>query len=294
MTTVILVLLCLAIGGRELYLASDKRLPRAQAELRELRNQVSELARRHEALTALVDEATEPAGIPIQPPPLPEAPSSEMLDRLDSLTGRVERLEKQFGDVSGELAGVDLDRDAQHSLARSLDAVERDVLELHQEMLDRLDREEGIVTGVVLSEEGEAEALLSGAYERCAAEYGLRVRVRDQRSAQATGAYRGTVYHLSGRRPEVLAEDLLSYVRGLYDPRDSSALNALLTELGALRGGGVARFGPFTAVGTQSALVCGVLPDDGAPPAEPWQLVDRLRELPADRQSDLTWLRSDD
>ncbi|TMQ89724.1 hypothetical protein ETD83_38690 [Actinomadura soli] len=293
MTTVILVLLCLAIGGRELYLASDKRLPRAQAELRELRNQVSELARRHEALTAVVDEATEPAGIPI-PPPLPEAPSTEVLDRLDALTGRVERLEKEFGDISGELAGVDLDRDSQHALARSLDAVERDVLELHQEMLDRLDREEGVVTGVVLTEEGEAEALLAGAYERCAAEYGLRVRVRDQRSAQATGAYRGTVYHLSGRRPEVLAEDLLSYVRGLYDPRDSSALNALLTELAALRGGGVARFGPFTAVGTQSALVCGVLPDDGAPPAEPWQLADRLRELPADRQSDLSWLRSDD
>ncbi|MFI0483994.1 hypothetical protein [Actinomadura sp. 9N215] len=296
MTTVILVLICLAIGGRELYLASDKRLPRAQAELRELRNQVSELARRHEALTAVVDEATEPAGIPIPPPPQqqPEAPPTEVLDRLDSLTGRVERLEKEFGDISGELAGVDLDRDAQHALARSLDAVERDVLELHREMLDRLDREEGVVTGVVLSEEGEAEALLADAYERCAAEYGLRVRVRDGRSAQATGAYRGTVYHLSGRRPEVLAEDLLSYVRGLYDPRDSSALNALLTELAALRGGGVVRFGPFTAVATPSALVCGVLPDDGAPPTEPWQLVDGLRELPADRQSDLSWLRADD
>ncbi|MFI0409979.1 hypothetical protein [Actinomadura sp. 3N508] len=293
MTTLILVLLCLAIGGRELYLASDKRLPRAQAELRELRSQVSELVRRHEALSAVVNEATEPAGIPIPPPPRPEVPDTDVLDRLDALTGRVERLEKEFGDISGELAGVDLDRDAQHALARSLDAVERDVLELHQEMLDRLDREEGVVNGVVLSEEGEAEALLAGAYERCAAEYGLRVRVRDQRSAQATGAYRGTVYHLSGRRPEVLAEDLLSYVRGLYDPHDSSALNALLTELAALRGGGVARFGPFTAVSTQTALVCGVLPDD-APPTEPWQLVDRLRELPADRQSDLSWLRSDD
>ncbi|WUH97857.1 hypothetical protein OHR68_30750 [Spirillospora sp. NBC_00431] len=299
MTTVILVLLCLAIGGRELYLASDKRLPRAQAELRELRNQVSELARRHEALTVVVDEATEPAGIPIPPPPqhqqqLDDVPFTEALDRLDSLTGRVERLEKQFGDISGDLAGIDLDRDAQHALARSLDAVERDVLDLHREMLDRLDREEGVVSGVVLSEEGEAETLLADAYERCAAEYGLRVRVRDQRSAQATGAYRGTLYHLSGRRPEVLAEDLLSYVRGLYDPGDSSALNALLTELAALRGGGVARFGPFTAVATPSALVCGVLPDDGAPPTEPWQLVDGLRELPADRQSDLSWLRSDD
>ena len=292
MSTVVLVLLCLAIAGRELYLASDKRLPRAQAELRDLRSQLSELARRHEALKTVVDEATEPAGIPI-PPPQPEAPPSDVLDRLDTVSGRVDLLEKQLGDISEDLAGVDLDRDAQHALARSLDAVEQDVQELHREMLDRLDREEGVVTGVLLSEEGEAEALLADAYEGCAAEYGLRPRVRDQRSAQATGTYRGTAYHLSGRRPEVLAEDLLTHVRGLYDPRDPSALNALLTELAALRGGGVARFGPFTAVSTPTALVCGVLPEESTP-TEPWQLVDQIRELPPDRQSDLSWLRSDD
>ncbi|RFS85069.1 hypothetical protein D0T12_13285 [Actinomadura spongiicola] len=293
MTTVILVLLCLAIAGRELYLASDKRLPRAQAELRELRGQVSELARRHDTLKAVVDEATEPAGIPI-PPQHPEDPPTDLLDRLDSITGRVERLEKQFGDLSGEVAGLDLDREAQRALARSLDAVERDVVELHREMLDRLDREEGVVTGVLLSEEGEAETLLAGAYERCAAEYGLRVRVRDQRAAQATGTYRGTVYHLSGRRPEALAEDLLAHVRGMDSPDDPTALNALLAELAALRGGGVVQFGPFTAAGTADALVCGVVPDGDAPPAPPRQLVDLIRALPTDRQSDLSWLRPDE
>jgi hypothetical protein len=291
MTTVILVLLCLAIAGRELYLASDKRLPRAQAELRQLRRQLDDLARDHQALKAVVDEATEPAGIPIPPP----EPPTEILERLDSAVGRVERLEKQFGDISAELAGADLDRDAQRALARSLDAVEQDVLELHREMLDRLDREEGVVTGVLLSEEGENETLLAEAYEKCAAECGLRVRIRDQRSAQATGTYWGTVYHMSGRRPDVLAEDLFSYVRALYDPRDESAVNALLTELASLRGGGIAQFGAFVAVGTPSALLCGVLPDDeSTPPTEPWQLVDRIRELPADRQRDLSWLRPED
>ncbi|WP_433476905.1 hypothetical protein ACQPZP_07510 [Spirillospora sp. CA-142024] len=293
MTTVILVLLCLAIAGRELYLASDKRLPQAQAELRNLRKQLNELAREHDALKQVVDEATEPVGIPI-PPPQPEGPPTDLVERLDSVTGRVDRLEKQFGDLSEEMAGVDLDRDAQHALARSLDAVEQDVAELNREMLDRLDREEGVVTGVLLSEEGEGEALLAEAYEQCAAECGLRVRVRDQRSAQATGTYWGTVYQMSGRRPDVLAEDLFSYVRGLYDPQDASAVNALLAELASLRGGGVAQFGPFVAVGTQSALLCGVLPDEGTPPTEPWQLVDHIRELPADRQRDLSWLRSDD
>lgn len=293
MTTVILVLLCLAIAGRELYLASDKRLPRAQAELRQLRRQLDDLARDHQTLKTVVDEATEPAGIPI-PPQTQEAPA-EVLERLDTVTRRVERLEEQFGDISGELAGAGLDRDAQHALARSLDAVEQDVLELHREMLDRLDREEGVVTGALLSEEGEGEALLAEAYERCAAECGLRVRIRDGRAAQATGTYRGTVYHLSGRRPDVLAEDLFSYVRGLYDLQDPSPVNALLTELASLRGGGVAQFGPFVAVSTQSALLCGVLPDEeSTPPTEPWQFVDQIRDLPADRQRDLTWLRSGD
>ncbi|GAA4366381.1 hypothetical protein GCM10023088_12970 [Actinomadura verrucosospora] len=293
MTTVILVLLCLAIAGRELYLASDKRLPQAQAELRNLRKQLNELARDHDVLKRVVDEATEPVGIPI-PPPQAEGPPSDVAERLETVTGRVERLEKQFGDLSDELAGLDLDRDSHRALARTLDAVEQDVQELHREMLDRLDREEGVVTGALLSEEGEGEALLAEAYEQCAAECGLRIRLRDQRSEQATGTYWGTVYQMSGRRPDVLAEDLFSYVRGLYDPKDAAAVTVLLTELASLRGGGVARFGSFVAVSTQSAVLCGVLPDEGTPPTEPWRLVEHIRELPADRQRDLTWLRSDD
>ncbi|MFD0691785.1 hypothetical protein [Actinomadura fibrosa] len=301
MTTVILVLLCLAIAGRELYLASDKRLPQAQAELRQLRSQVAELSKRHEALRAEVAAAaSEPSGIPIpqpQPPAQPDGVPVQALDRLEAVGGKVERLEKEIGEMTAELAGLDLERNAQRALARSLDAVEQDVTELHREMLDRLDREEGVVTGVLLSEEGEAEALLAEAYERCAAEYGLRVRVRDQRSARtANGSYWGTVYYLSGRRQEALAEELFSYVRGLYDPQDPSAVSALLTELANLRGGGVARFGPFTAVRTSTSLICGLLPDadERLVPSEPWELAAHLRELPDEHQCDLSWLRSED
>lgn len=292
MSTVILVLLCLALAGRELYIASDKRLPRALAELRELRAQLAELTRRHEDLRGEITAAGEPAGIPIPPPP---AAPPEVVERLDSFGGRVERLEKEVGDLAAELAGLDLDREAQHALARSLDAVEQDVAELHRELLDRLDRTEGVVTGMLLTEEGEAEHLLADAYERCAAEYGLRVRVRDRRSAQAAnGTYWGTAYYLSGRRPDALAEDVFSYVRGLHDTHDPSALGALLTELAHLNGGGIARFGAFTAVRTASGLVCGVLPDadDSMVPAEPWELASRLRELPETLQHDLTWLRT--
>ncbi|RSN41741.1 hypothetical protein [Actinomadura sp. WAC 06369] len=284
MTTVILVLLCLAIAGRELYLASDKRLPRAQVELRELRAQLAELTRRHESLQADVAEVAAP-GIPI---PQPDR-SPDVLDRFDALHDRVVVLEKTVGELTEDLAGLDADRDAQRALARSLDTVERDVLELHREMLDRLDRDEGVVGGLLLSEEGEAEALLADAFEGCASEYGLRVRVRAPRT---DGGWLGTAYHLSGMRPDALAEELFSYARGLYAPDDPSALGALLAELAQLRGGGVARFGPFTAVRTQSSLLCGLLPDDDA--AEPWELAGRVRELPEDRRCDLTWLRADD
>ncbi|MDL4820371.1 hypothetical protein [Actinomadura opuntiae] len=291
MTTVILVLLCLAIAGRELYLASDKRLPQAQADVRDLRARLAELAERHDALKSEVEAAAERSGVPI-PRPAPDGASAEVIDRLEAFSGRIDRLEKETADLAGELAGLGLDREAQHALARSLDTVEQDVRELHREMLERVDREEGIVPGVLLSEEGEAEALLADAYERCAAECGLQVRVRDQRSPQAAdGSYLGTVYYLSGRRPDTLAEDLLAQVRSLVDAHGPGPLSALLGELAHLRGGGIARFGPFSVVRTSNALLCGILPDDA--PAEPWQLAARLRELPDDRRADLSWLRSD-
>ncbi|MEU6040893.1 hypothetical protein ABZ801_36425 [Actinomadura sp. NPDC047616] len=305
MTTLILVLLCLAIAGRELYLASDKRLPRAQAELRRLDDEVARLAEGLDAVRA--QAAARPPDAPPAPPAVPSVPPvaaepdagtvHEMFDRLGAIEDRLDRLDQEIAAFFGQLAGLELDRDAQHALARSLDAVEEVTCELRREMLDRLAREEGVVTGLLLSEEGEAEALLAEAYERAAAEYGLRVRVRDRRDAKAVnGAYRGTAFELSGRRPDALAEELLTYARGLYDPQDPSALGALLTELAHLRGGGVARVGAFTAVRTPTARICGLLADgDGAPPAdEPWDLAARLRDLPDERRCDLSWLCADE
>ncbi|MGK5558372.1 hypothetical protein ACSNOI_42905 [Actinomadura kijaniata] len=289
-TTIALVLVCLAVAGRELYLAFDKRLPRAQAELRELRTQVAELARRHETLRA---EVTGPEERPAEPPaeePLPD----ETRQALETLGDRVERLEQEIGGLAGELTALDFDQEAQRALARSLDVLENNVAELQQEMLDRLARQEGVAPGLLLSEEGEAEALLTEAFERCVSEYGLRVRIRDHRIAQAAnGGYWGTAYQLSGRKPDALGEELFAYVRGLYDPQDPSALAALLNEMANLRGGGVARLGPFTVVRTPNALLCGLLAENDDPPGEPWELAAHLRELPEDVQCDLTWLRAD-
>ncbi|MFC5181772.1 hypothetical protein [Actinomadura harenae] len=291
-TTVILVLLCLAIAGRELYLASDKRLPRAQAELRELRDRVIELTRRQDAMRADMDRSVEGP-----PPVVSEAPSPELVGHLDALTERVNRVERDLGVVAGQFAGLELDREAQRALARSLDVVEQDVRELHQEMLDRLASEKGVVSGVVLSDGGEAEALLLEAFERAAAEYGLRVRIRDQR---ADGGLAGTFYYLSGRRSEALAEEMFTYVRGLYDPHDPSGLTALLTEMAHLDGDGLVRFGSFIAVRAQDALVCGLLSDDAGAVSfaedegDPRELAARVRDLPDEQQADLSWLRAED
>ncbi|XVQ10297.1 hypothetical protein ACQP1W_48635 [Spirillospora sp. CA-255316] len=306
MSTVILVLLCLAIAGRELYLASDKRLPRAQAELRELRSQLAELGRRHDALRTEVEQAAAEAPaitipqVPPQPPqpppgslyapeppPPPAGPDPEVLDRVDKLGARVDRLETELGALSSGLAEADLDREARHALARSLDAAEQVIGELRQEMLERLNREEGVVPGLLLSEEGEAEALLTGAFERCAAEYGLRIRIREQRSAGSGGVYQGTAFYLSGRRADALADELFTYARGLRDLNDPSALTALLSELAHLNGGGIARIGSFTAVHTPDAVLCGLLAEDIPEGIEPWELTTRLRDLPEALRIDL-------
>ncbi|MFC0041446.1 hypothetical protein [Actinomadura rayongensis] len=292
MTTVFLVLLCLAVAGREMYLSFDKRLPRAQDELTRLRKQVNDLAGRQDAL-----ERDRPEPVPDAVPAAPPEPAGLSEGLADRLADRIARVEERLETVAARVDGLDLDRAAQRSLARSLDAVEQDVGELHQEMLERLARQEGVVSGLLLSEEGEAEALLGEVYERCAAEYGLRVRVRDRYAARGVGgsAFLGTSYRLSGRRPDALAEELFTFARAMYDPQDPSALAALLTELGQLHGGGVTRIGPFTAVRTANALVCGLLPDSPSRPipTEPWELAAQLRELPEDLQCDLSWLRAD-
>ncbi|RFU43327.1 hypothetical protein DZF91_01735 [Actinomadura logoneensis] len=299
-TTVILVLLCLAIAGRELYLASDKRLPRAQAELRELRDRVADLTRRQDAMRADLDRSVQapPPEAPDREAAVESGPSPELVGHLDALADRVDRVEKELGTLSAQYAEVELDRDAQHALARSLDAVEQDVRELHQEMLDRLASEKGVVSGLVLSEEGEAEALLTEAFERCAAEYGLRVRIRDQRDAQGGGGLVGTSYYLSGRRSEALAEELFAYVRGLYDPQDPSGLAALLTELAHLRGDGLVRLGSFAAVRARDVVWCGLFPADSPPASgdvdDPHDLAYQIRDLPEDQQWDLSWLRTEE
>ncbi|WP_018655972.1 hypothetical protein [Actinomadura flavalba] len=305
--TVVLVLLCLAIAGREVYMAFDRRLPRAERDIRTLRAQVAELGAR-------LERPSGPETVPVAPPQ-PDgvaAPGDDRLGgvhdrlaavdaRLAELHDRVAQLDERTGRagerLDTDLADIRLDREAQRSLARSLDAVEQDVGELHQEMLERLARRDGVVTGVLLSEEGESEALLADAFERCAAEHGLRVRIRDHHRARSVGggAFLGTSYHLSGRRPDALAEELFAQVRGLHDPQDRSPLAVLLTELAQLRGAGLARIGPFTAVRTANTLLCGLLPAAAHPvPSEPWELAAQLRDLPESLQSDLTWLHTDE
>ncbi|RAY15565.1 hypothetical protein DPM19_07150 [Actinomadura craniellae] len=88
--TYIVVLLCLAIAGRELYLAFDRRLPNTQADLRALRGEVRGLDERvGELYTRLA------GGREADPAPLADRPDTG--DRIDELADRVAQLESSDG-----------------------------------------------------------------------------------------------------------------------------------------------------------------------------------------------------
>ncbi|SEG93096.1 hypothetical protein SAMN04489712_13711 [Thermomonospora echinospora] len=282
MTTWIVILLCLAVAGRELYLAFDRRLPQAQAEIVYLRDQVAELSRR-------LDDPPPQSGAE-EPEPVPEAegpPAAGPLTRGTApqpprpapakataaaavSAALIRRLERELGELTARLAALEhqvgVARDAEAARAASLDALEQTVGTLYREMIDRLEREDGAVRGLLFAEEAALEPVLTLAYERCVADSGLRVRAKEP----AAGSPWWTGYLLSGGDPDEVAARLVAQARSLREPGDPAPLNALLTELAGLRGTGVVRIGAFTAVRIRGTLVCGILGEDpgGADPVE--------------------------
>lgn len=286
MTTVVLILLCLAIAGRELYLAFDRRLPQAQAEIRELRGRVEELTRLLEQAppeTAQEDEpaesaepaapadeaeqAPEPGPLTRQAPPAPAAASAAAAVS----TALIRRLERELGEVTARLAALEQQvaaaRSAEAARADALDELEQAVATLYREMIERLEREGGLVRGRLSAAEEALEPVLTTAYERCVREIGLRVRAKE---STGTSPWR-TGYLLTGREPagEVAAR-LAAQARALPGDETSAPLHALLTELSRLQGTGAAQIGAFTAVRVHDALICGLLEEepDRADPAE--------------------------
>lgn len=311
--TWILILLCLAIAGRELYMAFDRGLPEAQTEIRDLRRRVAGLQER-------LDAVERPGGYagpgqfdePGQPGEYGEPDESRRPDETDEVGDRlvagplaraerpepsrrpatrttaaaavsaalIRRLERDLGETTARLADLEHElataREAAAARARSLDAVEQTVGTLYREMIERLEHEPGTTRGLLYAEEPAIEHLLAAAYERCVGEHGMRVRAKEP----VPGSPWWTGYLLGGDPPDDIAVSLLGQARALRNPDDPSGLCALLTELARSTGAGVARIGGFTAVRTQTTLICGILADEPGG-SDPAQLATRLADLPA-------------
>ncbi|MBA9003427.1 hypothetical protein [Thermomonospora cellulosilytica] len=264
MSTWILILLCLAVAGRELYLAFDRRLPQAQEEIRRLRARVDELERRPDTATVPEEEPEdepEPQAGPLTrgTPPRPARARATAAAAVSAALTR--RLERELAETTARLAALEHQvraaREAEAARAAALDGVEQTVGALHREMIERLERADDTARGLLYAEEAATEPLLTDAYEHCVAKAGLRVRAKEP----VPGAPWWTGYLLSGADPEEVAPRLVAQARFLPDPAGASPLSALLTELAALDGTGLARIGAFAAVRTRDALLCGILTD---------------------------------
>lgn len=264
--TVILILLCLAIAGRELIIASDKRLPRAQADIAELRRRLDE---RDEVLREMRDRLLAGA-----------QRTEDTWDSCHRLARSLNTAEATLGEMRRHLVRG-LDQAAEVSLGGE---------------------PRGTVRGLLLGRGAASLEPLGRLYDRLADCQGLRVELRER----VGGPSWNVRYFLSGPAPRELERDFISLVSELRasPPRQGgtapSAGSAALCSLAlGLHGvdGDTAQIGPLVVVRTADALLCGVLPlaDLHGPEAERL-LVDaeataeRLRELPESRVCDLSSL----
>jgi hypothetical protein len=287
--TVVLVLLCLAIAGRELYLAFERRHSPGAPEIADIRTQ----------LRALKGTRDELEGF--------RAAQRERLDRLaaeqdrdrealGTADARITSLVAQINDrlLPDVTARLKEQRDAAAEQREALDRLTAEVAALRAHLVGRLDQAVAaslgaepaeLVAGALAAAPPDARRALAGPYERFAEQYGLRVELTD-----------GDRYYLSGRNPRALERDFIELVAALRDdcPENTGTARGLL---GALRGvdRGGARIGPLVIVRTPGALVCGVVPlaelrrpEGGVPLDDLLGAAERLRRLPEGRFCDLS------
>lgn len=286
--TVILVLLCLAIAGRELYLAFERRHSPGAPEIADIRTQLR-------ALKGTRDEL--------------EGFRASQRERLDRLTADQDRDREALGaadarirslitqindrlvpDVSGRLRQQ---RQATGEQRESLDRLAAEVAVLRAHLVGRLDQAVAaslgaepaeLVAGSLTAVPDDARAALTGPYERFAEHHGLRVELTDRDR-----------YYLSGRSPRALERDFVDLVAALRgDCRETTG--EAWSLLGALRDvdRGGAQIGPLLIVRTPESLVCGVLPlaELRRPSAnlldDPDEAARRLHRLPEGRFYDVS------
>ncbi|TYK50851.1 hypothetical protein [Actinomadura decatromicini] len=244
---VVLVLLCLAIAGRELYLAFERRRSPGAPEIADIRTQLRELKRTREELDGV------------------RAAQREGLDRLsreqdrdrEALAAADVRIRSLIAQINERMVP-----DVNARLTRQREAVEAlsaEVAGLRAHLARRLDdavaaslgaEPADLVGGTLAVRPESARDALTGPYERFAAHHGLRVELTD-----------GDRLYLSGRSPRALERDFIELVRALRGEfaEDTSEARALLDGLRDADHGG-ATLGPLLVVRTPESLVCGVLP----------------------------------
>ncbi|MFI0374294.1 hypothetical protein ACH35V_41100 [Actinomadura sp. 1N219] len=295
--TVVLVLLCLAIAGRELYLAFErKRIPGAP-EIADIRTQLRALKGTRDELESL------------------RASQREQLDRLTreqdrdrealgAADARIRSLIAQINDRMVPDVNDKLSRQREalatqdealtrqdEALTRqnaTVDALAAEVAGLRANLARRLDQAVAaslgaepldVVGGVLRVAPASTRALLTLPYERFAEDHGLRVELTD-----------ADRYYLSGRSPRALESDFIDLVRALRAGSEEAArMEDVLDVLGSADRG-AAQIGPLLVVRAPEALVCGVLPLAELLRPETARLLDdpssaarRLRNLPETR-----------
>ncbi|ACZ00253.1 hypothetical protein [Thermomonospora curvata] len=318
MTTVVLILLCLAIAGRELYLAFDrKRTPEEQitaAELAALQARLSELESELQAASA-TGPPPAPALQAAKPDDAAESASRAALqNRLDDIEPRLTRQEEGLRVADTRIRSLIEqinDRvlpEINERLAEQRDTTDRlaaEVARLRRQMRRRLEEAaraslggdpvdvvRGLLGGKVPA---SARVALTEAYERCAAAHGLQVELADS-SGDKTPWH--TRYYLSGTSPRELERDFLKAMgalRGGAGPDRLGELQPLLSELCRLEEG-LVQIGPLLIVRASGTLLCGVRPlveslhrDPSSAAVKDLQtLAGRLLELPATRRCDLS------
>ncbi|MGI5324273.1 hypothetical protein [Actinomadura nitritigenes] len=288
---VILVLLCLAIAGRELYLAFDRRRRAGAPEIADIRTQ----------LTALKDTRDELEHFRSAQRERLERLTAERTAELAPLTAGQDRLAeslRETDDRIGSLVAQINDRmvpEVNERLNTQKAALERlaaDVAALRAHLVARLDQAVAaslgaepadLVAASLTAAPGAARAALAGPFERFLERYGLWCELAD-----------GDRFYLSGRSPRGLERDFIELLAALRPGRGAATAEAAAL-LDALRGAAraIAQVGPLLVVRTSGDLLCGVLPlaelrlpETAGLLDDPSRAAARLRRLPAARLLD--------
>jgi hypothetical protein len=301
MTSILLVLACLAVGTAELYLARGSGQKARQ--LAELGTMVNEQEQRLQSLTSQF-------GLTV--PALQRRLGD--LDRLSADMLQAKARLAQLGDQSAVFSrrltaledSRDFGQDLNQRITRTLEALEQNLANVLRYTIGQLDQAvsttlggadpaAGTVSGGLCGTDAAHRPALSRAYELCSRTNGLTIRFRVPLKTSAWHVR----FYLTGKSPRELEGGFLSLldsVRSQPASQGEATFQGLLLTLND-SGPGFTQIGPMVAVRTPDALLCGVLTltelrrfDADRIVGDPTAVAVRLRTLPAERVRDLsTW-----